>query len=205
MPYFIQLTFDNIKMANFKSECERLASFIEWQHEFITPEELAASGFYYSGFADAVVCAFCQAGVYRWVPGDNAASDHKRFAPYCPFLLGRPVGNIPIRPLTEEAAAAEREAEEEGRDETGRNEPRVLGNAGPEVSPEVEITQTEEIVETSASVKCKICFSSDIETAFLPCMHATACAMCTFEVIYRSDKCPVCRTVLDGYSRIFLS
>jgi baculoviral IAP repeat-containing protein 7/8 len=83
-------------VLHLKSEQGRLDTFDSWTNSAITPQDLAATGFFHTGESDIVQCVFCWIQSHRWVPGDNAAQEHRRQFPLCPFLIGLPVGNIPI-------------------------------------------------------------------------------------------------------------
>lgn len=78
-----------------KQETNRLATFDEWSNPFVTPSELAKSGFFAIKDGDAVKCAFCQGILANWVLGDDPKTEHARNLPACPFVQDLPVGNIP--------------------------------------------------------------------------------------------------------------
>lgn len=67
---------------------ERLKTFVDWPVPFLSPEILAANGFYYLGRGDEVRCAFCKVEIMGWVEGDDPVKDHHKWAPKCPFLAG---------------------------------------------------------------------------------------------------------------------
>ncbi|XP_076044930.1 baculoviral IAP repeat-containing protein 2-like isoform X1 [Oratosquilla oratoria] len=77
-------------------EKERLATFIDWPVEWLSPADLAKDGFYYLRTEDHVACVFCRGIVGSWDPGDTARGEHKRHFPQCPFVKGHPVGNVPL-------------------------------------------------------------------------------------------------------------
>ncbi|AGR57154.1 IAP-3 [Choristoneura rosaceana nucleopolyhedrovirus] len=72
--------------ANMKDENARLATYTNWPVQFLEPQRMAANGFYYLGRSDEVRCAFCKVEIMRWMNGDDPESDHKKWAPRCPFL-----------------------------------------------------------------------------------------------------------------------
>ena len=78
-------------------EKERLETFIEWPIPWLSPEELAADGFYYLRTLDHCACFFCRGIIGVWEEGDTPRGEHTRHFPQCPFVKGRPVGNIPLR------------------------------------------------------------------------------------------------------------
>jgi Inhibitor of Apoptosis domain len=80
-------------------ESHRLLTFKQrnWPHKFITSDELAACGFYYTGHNDITSCAFCPLKISRWEAGDTAFGEHMRWNSNCPFVRGKPVGNFTRR------------------------------------------------------------------------------------------------------------
>ncbi|XP_026475559.1 death-associated inhibitor of apoptosis 1-like [Ctenocephalides felis] len=81
-----------------KIEADRLKTFERWPVSFISPSVLVKLGFYYMKVDDRVRCEFCKVEIDRWEQGDDPSIDHQRWAPNCPFLRNRPVGNVPIDP-----------------------------------------------------------------------------------------------------------
>ncbi|XP_061909707.1 baculoviral IAP repeat-containing protein 7 [Entelurus aequoreus] len=81
-----------------RGEGERLQTFQTWPTDApVTSGDLAKAGFFFLGQGDKVQC-FCCGGVLRcWVHGDSPTAEHKRHFPTCSFILGRAVGNIPLR------------------------------------------------------------------------------------------------------------
>ena len=79
-----------------RSEEARLMTYKRWpSHAAVSPQDLARAGFFYTGNADRVQCAFCHHVFRNWEPGDNPTFEHKRHFPRCPFVLGD-VENVPI-------------------------------------------------------------------------------------------------------------
>ncbi|XP_028266243.1 baculoviral IAP repeat-containing protein 7 [Parambassis ranga] len=80
-----------------RQEGVRLQTFQNWPADAaVSSSDLARAGFFFLGPGDKVQC-FCCGGVLRyWVDGDCPAAEHKRHFPTCSFILGRPVGNIPL-------------------------------------------------------------------------------------------------------------
>ena len=74
----------------------RLETFIEWPIPFISPKDLAASGFIYLRTHDHCACIFCRGIVGMWEIGDIPKIEHVRHFHHCPFITGKTVGNIPI-------------------------------------------------------------------------------------------------------------
>ena len=72
-------------------ECfeKRLATFFErfWpvslnQDNF----KMTKAGFFYSGFGDIVICAFCGLTLHKWQPNDDPIIEHRKFNPDCKFV-----------------------------------------------------------------------------------------------------------------------
>src|SRR5277367_2296536 len=71
---------------------QRLASFTEWPlSDVIAPQDLASSGFYYTGVSDHTCCFASGCGLRNWSQGDDPLSLHKKFFPECEFaqLIGQ--------------------------------------------------------------------------------------------------------------------
>lgn len=79
-------------------EINRLNSFKnDWPSDTpVTPEGLAAAGFYWLGVGDCVRCAFCLGTLKQWEAGDDPLVEHERLFPRCPFIVGANVDNVPM-------------------------------------------------------------------------------------------------------------
>lgn len=64
----------------------RLETYGNWPIDFITPEQLAAAGFYYLNVDDQVKCAFCGGIIGHWEVNDQPLSEHRKFFPDCPIV-----------------------------------------------------------------------------------------------------------------------
>lgn len=82
VPYFVKTLMLN--------ESERLktfsASFWPYEENFVSVEEVAKSGFYFTGSWDETTCAFCDLKLCKWQIGDRPILDHFKYKPYCSFL-----------------------------------------------------------------------------------------------------------------------
>ena len=77
-----------ITVENYKSEEERIKSFIGWPlNEVVHPEQLAGVGFVYTGEGSLVQCFQCGVRYRNWLKGDVPLSVHQRCNPRCVFLL----------------------------------------------------------------------------------------------------------------------
>ncbi|KAG7174041.1 death-associated inhibitor of apoptosis 2-like 6 [Homarus americanus] len=79
----------------FAFEKERLDTFVDWpQSSWISPEDLAAAGFYYLRNKDLCACYFCQGIVGDWEKDDTPLGEHNKHFPHCPFVRNQPTANI---------------------------------------------------------------------------------------------------------------
>ena len=76
-------------------ETKRLETFIDWPIPWLSPRDLAADGFYYLRREDHCACIFCRGIVGTWEVGDVPREEHSKHFPLCPFIQGKPVGNVP--------------------------------------------------------------------------------------------------------------
>lgn len=72
-------------------------TFLNFPSPHVSVHALAAAGFWFTGTADVVRCAFCSIEVSRWEEGDVPLEEHKRWSKNCRFARGFNVGNIPMR------------------------------------------------------------------------------------------------------------
>ncbi|XP_067126109.1 baculoviral IAP repeat-containing protein 7-like isoform X2 [Centruroides vittatus] len=108
-----------------KSERERLKTFETWPLTSPKPCDLAREGFFYLLQQDKVQCVFCRGVVSHWERNDDPLREHARHFPFCPFVMNRNVGNIPIN-SPEPSHSVIKGA---GRDECGS---LIWKNSGPE-------------------------------------------------------------------------
>jgi len=75
----------------------RLESFRCWPIPWISTRELAANGFFFKNMdTDVVECNFCKVKLYHWEAEDTPSDQHKKWAPYCPFINGEETKNVPL-------------------------------------------------------------------------------------------------------------
>lgn len=81
-----------------KFEKQRLDTFIEWPIPWLSPDDLAADGFYYLRKNDHCACIFCNVIIGAWAENDiTPRAEHARYSPQCPFINNHQVGNITSR------------------------------------------------------------------------------------------------------------
>lgn len=86
-----------------RSEEARLQTFSSWPSTTpVRPRDLAQAGLYYLGERDQVQCFCCGGMLGGWEAGDTAWGEHAKHFPYCFFILGHDVGNVPFQGSTEE-------------------------------------------------------------------------------------------------------
>ncbi|XP_068442335.1 E3 ubiquitin-protein ligase XIAP [Clinocottus analis] len=80
-----------------RSEEARLQTFSSWPSTApVRPRDLAQAGLYYLGNDDQVQCFCCGGMLAHWAAGDTAWAEHTNHFPYCFFILGHDVGNVPF-------------------------------------------------------------------------------------------------------------
>ncbi|XP_052130592.1 death-associated inhibitor of apoptosis 1-like [Frankliniella occidentalis] len=77
------------------SEARRLATFHNFGPSFVSPSLLAKAGFHHIN-ANVIKCAFCNIELFRLERGVDITVQHMKWSPFCEFVRGLPVGNIPI-------------------------------------------------------------------------------------------------------------
>uniref|UniRef100_A0A3F2YW03 RING-type domain-containing protein n=1 Tax=Anopheles dirus TaxID=7168 RepID=A0A3F2YW03_9DIPT len=184
-------------MPEFASLDARIRSFRHWTFGHIQePKRLAEAGFYYAGVADEVRCFHCDGGLRDWLVTDDPWHEHTRCFAACSFLqlvLGEAYINHVLR--NGNAAAA-----------TNTQEPGVSAleaAASSRLAADDEISHRlrEENNRLREERECKICLTREVGVVFCPCGHLVSCVQCA-PAIY---NCPVCRALITGRIRTFLS
>ncbi|XP_044062011.1 E3 ubiquitin-protein ligase XIAP isoform X2 [Siniperca chuatsi] len=92
-----------------RNEEARLQTFSSWPSTApVRPRDLAQAGLYYSRESDRVQCFCCGGMLGGWEAGDTAWGEHAKHFPYCFFILGHDVGNIPFQGGIEEEECGSR-------------------------------------------------------------------------------------------------
>ena len=76
----------NMTMAQIN---KRVSSFEnKWPKQLTQrPNQMVASGFYYTGCGDTVTCFLCGITIRNWERTDDVDLEHKKHSPDCKFLL----------------------------------------------------------------------------------------------------------------------
>ena len=77
-----------MKHPTYRNYKERLKTFEDWPKFLPGPskEDLARSGFFYTGKGDRVYCFCCGVCLKDWVFGDSAYQEHAQWSPFCHFV-----------------------------------------------------------------------------------------------------------------------
>uniref|UniRef100_A0A8C9NMM4 RING-type E3 ubiquitin transferase n=1 Tax=Serinus canaria TaxID=9135 RepID=A0A8C9NMM4_SERCA len=174
----------------------RLSTFENWpQNSSMHPEQLARAGFFYTGRGDVVRCFYCDGGVRSWSFGDDPWREHAKWYPECEFLLhsrGREFVNSVQATFSGTLLAPV------------SHEHFVLGfcfflsffgKDGSQLSTEEQLRRLQE------ERMCKVCMDRDVSVVFVPCGHLVACEECALNL----RLCPICRAVIQGSVRAFMS
>lgn len=107
-------------VPHMRSEEARLQTFSSWPFDApIRPQDLAQAGFFYFDVNDRVQCFCCSGMLGGWEIGDTAWGEHARHYPYCFFVLGHDVGNVPLQGSA---------VEEDGEDRRRQNSRGSMGS-----------------------------------------------------------------------------
>ncbi|NXL07537.1 BIR7B protein, partial [Mesembrinibis cayennensis] len=156
----------------------RLSTFQNWpQYTDMHPEQLARAGFFYTGQDDVVRCFYCDGGVRNWSLGDDPWREHAKWYPGCEFLL-----------------------RSRGREFVGSVQDLgffffFFGKDESQMSTEEQLRRLQE------ERMCKVCMDRDVSVVFVPCGHLVACGECALNL----RSCPICRAVIRGSVRTFMS
>uniref|UniRef100_A0A8C6WKQ6 RING-type E3 ubiquitin transferase n=1 Tax=Neogobius melanostomus TaxID=47308 RepID=A0A8C6WKQ6_9GOBI len=160
-----------------EAEDTRRTTFHNWPTEAsVQPDVLARAGFFYTGHGDNVKCFFCDGGLRNWEPGDDPWQEHAKWFPRCEFLI-----------------------QSRGQDYISNIQDAHF-HLGQTVvtrdpSPEELLKQLQE------ERTCKVCMDKLVSIVFIPCGHLVVCRDCAASLRH----CPICRAVIRGSVRAFMS
>ncbi|XP_061901469.1 E3 ubiquitin-protein ligase XIAP-like [Entelurus aequoreus] len=85
-------------VPHMRREEARRQTFSTWPSSApVIPRDLAEAGLYYLNQGDRVQCFCCGGMLGGWETGDTPWGEHTKHFPYCFFILGHDVGNIPCQ------------------------------------------------------------------------------------------------------------
>ncbi|KFQ11289.1 Baculoviral IAP repeat-containing protein 7-B [Haliaeetus albicilla] len=165
----------------------RLSTFQNWpQYTDMHPEQLARAGFFYTGQDDVVRCFYCDGGVRNWSFGDDPWREHAKWYPGCEFLL-RSRGREFVSSVQESFSST------------------LLSPFGLFFfcfgKDESRMSTEEQLRRLQEERTCKVCMDRDVSVVFVPCGHLVACGECALNL----RLCPICRAVIRGSVRTFMS
>ncbi|NXP77324.1 BIR7B protein, partial [Ramphastos sulfuratus] len=161
----------------------RLSTFHNWpQYTDMPPEQLARAGFYYTGQGDVVRCFHCDGGVRSWSFGDDPWREHAKWYPECEFLL-QARGSEYVNSVQDSFSI------------WAFFPPPLFGKDESRMSTEEQLRRLQE------ERMCKVCMDRDVSVVFVPCGHLVACGDCALNL----RLCPICRAVIQGSVRTFMS
>ncbi|XP_066186950.1 baculoviral IAP repeat-containing protein 7 isoform X2 [Sylvia atricapilla] len=192
----------------------RLSTFENWpQNSIMHPEQLARAGFFYTGRGDVVRCFYCDGGVRSWSFGDDPWREHAKWYPECEFVLhsrGREFVSSVQETFSTTLLAPRHSWDQTEQDSspsqgavqrepgTSRQETRSVQQ---KESDESQLSTEEQLRRLQEERMCKVCMDKDVSVVFVPCGHLVACEECAPNL----RLCPICRAVIRGSVRAFMS
>jgi hypothetical protein len=157
-----------------------------------TADGLAAAGFYYIGPGDNVRCFQCGGGLKNFQPTNDPWTEHACWFPRCPFLLDNKdqqfIDSCRQTPAQNSSTATAATF--------GLQTEQANTSAGPD-----SLRMLDENRQLKEARLCKICMDKDVDTVFLPCGHLVSCNNCARSL----RNCAICRTLIRGTVKVFLS
>ncbi|NXG66407.1 BIR7B protein, partial [Hemiprocne comata] len=177
---------DEPEYPDMVTEEVRLTTFQNWpQYTDMHPEQLARAGFFYTGQGDVVRCFYCDGGVRNWSFGDDPWREHAKWYPGCEFLL-QSRGREFVSSVQDSFSS------------TTLSPVTFFFFSGKDES----LMSTEEQLRRLQEERmCKVCMDRDVSVVFVPCGHLVACGECALNL----RLCPICRAVIRGSVRTFMS
>ena len=146
--------------------------------------------FFYSGFGDIVICAFCGLSLNKWLPNDDPITEHRKFNQDCKFVRlfqdkNSNTNRINLNSISSSLFNLRKNLD-------------YYGNI-------VYFYFHEKILKRRIYNRfiniCKICLSEESNILILPCRHVSTCLTCTL----CTEICPICRSEIISTIKIFFA
>lgn len=184
-------------------ENARLRSFDDWPKTLKQkPKQLSDAGFFYTQKGDRVICFSCGGGLRDWDENDEPWEQHALWFSKCEYL--KLVKGQEYIDLVKAKQAKTEEEKNAGSASSSQESSSSSVSASAAAQVEQLLAEKDEPHQDSKicdSRLCKICYSSEYNTAFFPCGHVVACTKCASSV----TKCPLCRKPFEKVMRVFFS
>lgn len=187
-------------------ETARLRSFDDWPKTIKQkPKQLSDAGFFYTQKGDRVICFSCGGGLRDWDENDDPWEQHALWFSKCEYLK-----LVKGQEYIDAVKANQIKLEMEKSNKIGStsSSQESVGSASSSCSSTSAVAQllaekddSNQDNKLCESRLCKICYSSEYNTAFFPCGHVIACTKCASSV----TKCPLCRKPFERVMRVFFS
>ena len=168
------------------------------------PEQLAAAGYFYIGYADNVKCFFCDGGLCNWEDNDDPWTEHARWFPECGFL--KQVKGPEFIQKVQEIGINGGSINSGGENVHETSEPHAPPRMDKVPSSSTQSLESKNLLEKeNEKLKeqrtCKICMNGEVSIVLLPCGHLVSCVKCTPAL----KNCPICRIGIKGTVRTFMA
>lgn len=161
------------KYPQYLNNNDRLKTYKNWPNESgQSPQEMMEAGFFYTAKGDRVKCFSCGIGIKEWNRNNSPWEQHVLLNSSCVYLQACKSPRF-IATIIEFH-------------KQDKNQPK-----GKDSSKQ----------DKKIDLLCKVCYTREYNTVFLPCGHVTACTECAIAV----KKCPLCRKDFDRVARVYLS
>lgn len=187
-------------------EAKRIESYEIWPKTIKQrPQELSDAGFFYTGKGDRVLCFSCGGGLKDWEENDDPWEQHGMWYGNCEYLKLMKDADFIERMAQKKDEMCKRNSSEElascssSQSSQGSSFKETISTSSEKQMETSEKSDEEE--EKKDSKLCKICYSNEYNTIFLPCGHVIACAKCASSV----SKCPACRQPFENVMRVYFS
>lgn len=197
-------TFTSLRHPDYPEyaiESARLRSFDDWPKTLKQkPKQLSDAGFFYTQKGDRVICFSCGGGLRDWDENDDPWEQHALWFSKCEYLK-LVKGPEFIERVKANQAKSDEENQCGGPSSQESNGSQASASAAAQVAELMAEDDDPQENKLCDSRLCKICYSSEYNTAFFPCGHVVACTKCASSV----TKCPLCRKPFEKVMRVFFS
>lgn len=215
-----------IKLPRYRTMSSRLKTYKTWPHvSQPKPYDMAAAGFYYTGWSDHVRCYSCGMYLNCFDPVDDPWDFHIKWFPLCPHVnvcRSREFISETFSRMLEVNGAyyvkkprrkclCTRQNPQTLSDDDELDDDKIynkdINNCDSSTSSNSDIDKpsTSMLATDDISKKinlCIICDDREMNILYFPCAHLVACEECTTKMVDRT--CPICRCFVERIVHVYI-
>lgn len=187
---------------------KRLETFAFWPEQCAQDKnEMAQSGFVYTGISDIVFCIFCKICLQKWESEDSPWAEHCKYSPKCTHVRFH-LTPTEIKAFRNQASESRKVHLDYPDMEHIFDEVKVapivckqMRNERDSATNTLDEDHLPAATAQTHGLTCVVCMENPINILLLPCKHASMCDDCASQI----KECPLCRGYAPMSCKIFIA